>query len=142
MALQKHCHMPCGTAGEAHSVPTKTTLYSFKPVTVEVARAKIEELGLAIPVEPFQHPDLIMCYATDTHVLTHAPASLPENVVDPVAMCQAAYLRYTTNELLHNRKHTVAQEAEQHMAEREDEAVGDEVGISTLRMLFPLTCKG
>ena len=124
--------MPC-------CIPTKTNLYSFNLVTVEVARAKIEALGLAIPVEPFQHPVLRMCYATDAHVLTHAPASLPENVVDPVVMCQAAYMRYTTHHALHNRKQIGAQQAEQLIAEREAEAVGDEVGLSPSVCFMPLT---
>jgi hypothetical protein len=36
---------------------TKTSLHSFKPVTVEVASwAKIEQIGLAISVEPFSIP--------------------------------------------------------------------------------------
>ena len=135
MGHQKPCHMPC-------CIPTKTTLYSFKPVTVEVARAKIEELGLAIPVEPFQHPDLRVCYATDAHVLTHAPASLPENVVEPVVMCQSAYMRYTTHNVLHNRKHKGAQQSEQLMAEREAEAARDEVGLFTLRMFYAAQYSG
>jgi len=91
-----------------------------------MARAKIEELGLAIRVEPFQHPDLRVCYATDAHVLTHAPASLPQNIVDPVVVCQAAYMRCTTHNTLHNLKHKRAQQTDQLTAEREAEAAGDE----------------
>jgi hypothetical protein len=118
----------------------KTRHHSFKPVTVEVARAKIEELGLAIPVEPFQHPDLRVCYATDAHVLMHAPASLPENVANPVVMCQAAYMRYTTHKVLHNSKYQGGQQAEQLMAERADDAAGDEVGLSVCFLLLTLLC--
>jgi len=69
-------------------------------------------------------------------VPTHAPASLPENVVDPVVMCQATYTRFTTHNALHNRKRKGAQQPEHLVAERETEAAGDEIGLSTLRMFY------
>jgi hypothetical protein len=117
------------------------TLYPFSPVTVEVAQAKI-----TFPVEPFQHPKLRVCYATDAHVLTNAPASLPKNAVDPVVLCEAAYMCYTTHNVPHNRKHKGGQQAEQLMAEREADAAGDEVGLLLSICFMPLTtlftCKG
>jgi hypothetical protein len=112
---------------------------SFKPGTTEVARAMIDELKLTNPVEPFQHPDYRLCYATDMHVLTHAPASLHENASDPVKVCRAAYCRHTTHAQMHNteaRKDRVAQQKKQ-----EAEASGDEVDSYTIRtVLFRSPC--
>jgi hypothetical protein len=56
MVRQQPCHMPC-KVDKAHGVPTNAKVSSFKPVTIEVARAMIEELNLRNPAEPFQHPD-------------------------------------------------------------------------------------
>jgi hypothetical protein len=168
MVRKKPCHMPCSTAGKAHTVPSKKHMYSFRPVTVEVARAKIEELGLAVPVEPFQHPSLGICYATETHVLTDAPATLPENVVDPVAVCKAAYMRFSSHACTHALRHCNAHalntraaymrcvqlacfvplnnqealKAEPLMAEPEAEAAGDEVGLPNLHTLVFAQVRG
>ena len=78
MVRKQPCHMPCNQEDKGHSLPMNAKVSSFKPVTTEVARAMIDELKLTNPVEPFQHPDYRLCYATHMHVLTHAPASLPE----------------------------------------------------------------
>jgi hypothetical protein len=135
MGKQKACHMPCSTEGKAHTIPVKERLYPFKPVTIEVARAKIEALGLAIPVEPWQHPYLGVCYATDTHVLTHAPATLPTTSQCHVAVCKASYRRHTTSAPMHTPKAVKARAdklTEQRMAEKEAEAAGDEVDSHSL----------
>ena len=130
--------MPC-KAGKAHGVPMDATLYTFKPVTIGVARAKIKELGLAILVEPWQHPDLGVCYAMDTHVLTHSPATLPTTSQGHVVVCKASYRRHTTSAPMHTPtaiKDRADKLTEQRMAEKEAEAAGDEVDSHTLRTLF------
>ena len=135
MVRQQPCHMPC-KAGKAHGVSTKEAVYTFKPVTIRLARAKIEELGLAILVEPWQHPDLGVCYAMDTHVLTHAPATLPTTSHCHVLVCKASYRRHTTSAPMHTPtaiKDRVDKLKAQLMAEKEAEAAGDEVDYHSLR---------
>ena len=131
MVRKQPCHMPCKTEGKAHSFPSKANAYSFKPITFEVARSKIEDLRLINPVEPFEHPYLGVCYATDKHVLTHAPASLPADATAHVAVCQVAYCRYTTHGPYSSREATKARDAQQ--KEQEEEAAGDEVDSHCLR---------
>jgi hypothetical protein len=86
---------------------------------------------LTNPVEPFEHPYLGVCYATDKHVLTHAPASLPADASAHVALCQVAYRRYTTHGPYSSREATKARDAQQ--KEQQAEAAGDEVDSHTLR---------
>eukprot|EP00242_Pyramimonas_sp_CCMP2087_P004278 CAMPEP_0198197842 /NCGR_PEP_ID=MMETSP1445-20131203/1409_1 /TAXON_ID=36898 /ORGANISM="Pyramimonas sp., Strain CCMP2087" /LENGTH=136 /DNA_ID=CAMNT_0043867243 /DNA_START=83 /DNA_END=490 /DNA_ORIENTATION=- len=124
MVRKQPCHMPCNQEDKGHSLPVNANVSSFKPVTIEVARAMIEELNLRNPVEPFQHPDYGLCYATDMHVLTHAPAALPENASDPVKVCRAAYCRHTTHAPLHNTEARKDRDAQQ--KKQEAEAAGDE----------------
>ena len=133
MVRKQPCHMPC-KAGKAHGVSTKDQVYTFKPVTIGVARAKIEELGLANLVEPWQHPGLEVCYAMDTHVLTHSPATLPTTLQCQVVVCQASYRRHTTHAPMHTRaavKDRVDKMNDQLMA-----AAGDEVDTHTIRTVL------
>ena len=131
MVRKQPCHMPCNQEDKGHSLPMNAKVYSIKPVTIEVARAMIEELNLTNPVEPFQHPDYRLCYATNMHVLTHAPASLPENASDPVKVCNAAYCRHTTHAPMHNTEARKDRDAQQ--KKQEAEAAGDEVDSHTIR---------
>ena len=143
MVRQQPCHMPC-KAGKAHGVSTKARVYTFKPVTIGVAWAKIEELGLAILVEPWQHPDLGVCYAMGTHVLTHSPATLPTTSQCHVVVCTASYRLHTTTAPMHTPtavKDRADKLKAQLMAEKEAEAAGDEVDFHTIRtVLFRSPC--
>ena len=69
--------MPCGKGGKKHGVPTSKRVYSFAPVTLEKAMGLITDLGHPYPIKPWQCPNSRLCYASDTHVLTHAPVLSP-----------------------------------------------------------------
>jgi hypothetical protein len=73
------------------------------------------------------------------HVLTHAPASLPENASDPVKVCKVAYYRHTTHAPMHNTEARTDRDAQQ--KKQEAEAAGDEVDSHTiLSVLFRSLC--
>ena len=125
--------MPC-KAGKAHGVSTKAKVYTLNPVTTGVAQAKIEELGLAILVKPWQHPDLGVCYAMDTHVLTHSPATLPTTSQCHVVVCTASYRRHTTSAPMHTP--TAIKDRVDKLKAQLMSAAGDEVDSHTFRTVL------
>jgi hypothetical protein len=88
----------------------------------------------AILVEPWQHPDLAGCYATDTHVLTHSPATLPTTSQCHVVVCTASYRRHTTSAPMHTP--TAIKDRVDKLKAQLMSAAGDEVDSHTFRTVL------
>ena len=128
MGRTKPCHMPCGKNNNNHSVPVAMQQYSFAPVTLEKAMGMIKALDISQAVDPWQCPNTGLCYATGTHVLTHAPAIQPASLDAVVLVCRAAYMKWTTHASAHSRAE-IHRRAEEQKAQllAEQETTGDQV---------------